>query len=342
VSGRYAKVMGDHWRTRAAKVSLAANGLWAVARTYIADNASDGVVHETFLAGLCGGKVDRKALSELLDAGWWESCEGGYLDVTYLDENISRARAEELRGNTRERVAKHRATKSVTPPDGNDGGSAPRNNTGNDSGNALHDTLPSDTKTPRHQDPDIVPTELVAPPAPPSRPVLVVASSADSEPAAAPAKPANDQPATRAADESAKASERIVALESRYPAELVVSVRAGCARYRKTGRIADSVWLATLERLDAFAPEMAVAGMRTFVDRYSDGSKDENYLLGIVRNERERGAKSSGWRPPTTRAEYAESAGAADLFGNPIDTRSGVTAEDLARIERMGNRRAHG
>jgi hypothetical protein len=152
VSGRYAKVMGDHWRTRAAKVSLAANGLWAVARTYIADNASDGVVHETFLAGLCGGKVDRKALSELIDAGWWTPCGGGYLDVTYLDENISRARAEELRGNTRERVAKHRATKPVTPPDGNDGGNGPGNSRSNEASNALQPPLPSDTKTPRHQD----------------------------------------------------------------------------------------------------------------------------------------------------------------------------------------------
>jgi len=152
VSGRYAKVMGDHWRTRAAKVSLSANGLWAVARSYIADNASDGVVHETFLAGLCGGKVDKRAVAELLEAGWWESCEGGYLDATYLNENISRARAEKLREENRARVAKHRATDDVTPPDGNGGGNGPRNGRSNEAGNALQGALPSDTKTPRHQD----------------------------------------------------------------------------------------------------------------------------------------------------------------------------------------------
>jgi hypothetical protein len=81
---------------------------------------------------------------------------------------------------------------------------------------------------------------------------------------------------------------RIEELSRRYPASLLVEVRAACARSRSTGRMADSVWLATLEKLDAFALDVALGGMQTFADRYADGSRDERYLLGIVRNERQR------------------------------------------------------
>jgi hypothetical protein len=153
-------------------------------------------------------------------------------------------------------------------------------------------------------------------------------------PVAAPAAPSRPAPEDL--------TPRIAELESKYPAAAVADARSACARYRKTGKMADSVWLATLEQLEAFAPEFVVSAMRIFADRYSDGSKNENYLVGITRGEAERGRRTSGWRPPTTRDEYAASSGAADLFGNPIDTRSGVTAEDLARLERLGNRRAHG
>jgi len=153
-------------------------------------------------------------------------------------------------------------------------------------------------------------------------------------PVAAPAAPSRPAPEDL--------TPRIAQLEGKYPAAAVADARAACARSRKTGKMADSVWLATLQKLDAYAAEYVVSALRTFADRYADGSKDENYLVGIARNESDRRQRSSGWRPPTSQAEYAESAGAADLFGNPIDTGSGVTAEDLARIERMGRRRAHG
>ncbi len=132
---------------------------------------------------------------------------------------------------------------------------------------------------------------------------------------------------------------RVAALESRYPGELLNAARAACARNRKSGRMAPSLWLATLEKLEAFTPEVVVPALATFVDRYGTGEHDERYLLGIVRGEVERGRKSGGWRPPTTQAEYADSATKpaelVQLFGD-------VTDEDRARIERLGNRRAHG
>lgn len=107
--------------------------------------------------------------------------------------------------------------------------------------------------------------------------------------------------------------ERIAELSKRYPVDLVSEARAACARHRKTGKLAPSVWLATLEKLDAYAVELVVSGMRTFVDRYGTGEWDENYLIGIVRKEREREPRASRARslvmdlgPPARRDELPE------------------------------------
>lgn len=74
-------------------------------------------------------------------------------------------------------------------------------------------------------------------------------------------------------------------LESRYPTDLVTETRAACALSRRSGKLADSVWLRTLRAMAPHPTDAVERAMRTFVDRHADGEKDERYLLGIVRGE---------------------------------------------------------
>lgn len=124
MKGRYARIPGSYWRDRAGLVSLEAHGLYAIGRAYCADQRTDGVIHEQWIAGMCGGKLNKAALSELLGAGWWERTAGGYRDVRYLDENISREKAEERAAKIGVRVARSRARSNG---DGNDPGNGPGN-----------------------------------------------------------------------------------------------------------------------------------------------------------------------------------------------------------------------
>lgn len=153
MSGRYAKNYGEHWRTRAKEVSLAAEGLNARGESYCADVQSDGFVDDMFLAALCGGKVDKRALEELVKAGWWERVEGGHVIVGYLDRNISKNDDAKRRAGIAARTAKSR-TKSR---DSDASQNASRNDHGNDACNALHDASPltqSIGERPKTQDPD--------------------------------------------------------------------------------------------------------------------------------------------------------------------------------------------
>ena len=81
-------------------------------------------------------------------------------------------------------------------------------------------------------------------------------------------------------------SDKIDRLLSRYPdASLLAEARRSCELYRKTGSMSDSVWLKTLQRLERHPVDAVIRGCRVFVDRYGDGDKNENYLVGIVRGE---------------------------------------------------------
>lgn len=114
---------------------------------------------------------------------------------------------------------------------------------------------------------------------------------------------------------------RIAELEARYPAAVVAEARQGCALARRNGRISDGRWLATLERLDKHPVPVVVAAMRTFAERYADGSKDERYLEGIVRNEARGGGGPRRHRdalaPAAIDPDEAEASlrRAEDLFG---------------------------
>lgn len=74
-------------------------------------------------------------------------------------------------------------------------------------------------------------------------------------------------------------------LSERYPPETLAQARHGCALKRSTGKMADSVWLTTLRRLEAIDRDAVVRALRVFADKYADGSKNEDYLVGIARRE---------------------------------------------------------
>lgn len=79
--------------------------------------------------------------------------------------------------------------------------------------------------------------------------------------------------------------ERVRELEARYDLVTVQEARRACALSRRGGKISDSVWADTLERMASADVGIAEKAMRTFVERYADGQRDERYLLGIVRGE---------------------------------------------------------
>jgi len=137
MSGRYAKNLGTDWRTRSQAVSLTAEGLNTRAESYCADVESDGLVPDAFLAALCGGKVDRKAVAELVAAGWWERAEGGHLVTAYTARNGTRAQHAEKRRKNAERQDRFR--------NGSD------NDQGHASSHAPRNALRSASPSPSHQ-----------------------------------------------------------------------------------------------------------------------------------------------------------------------------------------------
>jgi hypothetical protein len=96
--------------------------------------------------------------------------------------------------------------------------------------------------------------------------------------------------------EAPNLAERVRERAARYPAGLVEEARLACALSRKNGRMAESVWLTTLERLEAFPTAAVVEAMRVFVERHADGDKSEAYLVAIARGKA-RGAP--GHRAPS-------------------------------------------
>lgn len=83
----------------------------------------------------------------------------------------------------------------------------------------------------------------------------------------------------------------IAKLQEPYPADLVDETRDACGLHRNSGRIADSVWLRTLQALAKSPTDAVVRAMRIYVEKCGDGSKGERYLLGIVRGEAKRGPR---------------------------------------------------
>lgn len=158
----------------------------------------------------------------------------------------------------------------------------------------------------------------------------------ENERSSSPLPPTADEPAPKPEHGPA-----IAELEGRYPAGLMARVREGCALARRNGRMADSLWLTTLRKLEAHDVAAVVSACEVYLDRYADGDKAEGYLLGIVRREARRGPSSqrgSARLPPAviTDAEAAESARRVDAILGPS------TRDDGAEVLSLFGRVHHG
>jgi hypothetical protein len=93
-------------------------------------------------------------------------------------------------------------------------------------------------------------------------------------------------PAGDAADKAATPSLRkqIAQLEAELDPELCADARQACALSRTNGKLADSVWLRSLQAMSTHPAPLANEAMRTFAGRYGDGEKNERYMLGILRS----------------------------------------------------------
>lgn len=100
---------------------------------------------------------------------------------------------------------------------------------------------------------------------------------------------------------------QIEILESTYPNGLPEQARLGCGLTRQNGKLADTVWLRTLQAL-AQTGVHAIEAMRIYVEKYANGEKDERYLIGIARGL-QRGGKNShapriGMIPPGKHEDF--------------------------------------
>ena len=89
-------------------------------------------------------------------------------------------------------------------------------------------------------------------------------------------------------------------LRERYDQALINKVFEALASTRKSGKISDSVLLAQLQKWDRYPTERVEAGIRTFLEKdYGGQGKREEYLLGIIRNQKNEKSKRGGaidWR----------------------------------------------
>ena len=81
-------------------------------------------------------------------------------------------------------------------------------------------------------------------------------------------------------------AELSAALMARYPdPSLLAAARDGCELTRRSGRMADSVWLRTLERLAKLPVAAVEEAIAAYLDGHADGDKGEAYLLAIARRK---------------------------------------------------------
>lgn len=90
------------------------------------------------------------------------------------------------------------------------------------------------------------------------------------------------------APEAPSIGAQIGAIEAVLGRELCQEARDACALSRRTGEMADSVWLRTLKLLTGFGAGHAQHAMRVFSEKHADGEKNEHYLVAIARNESKR------------------------------------------------------
>lgn len=94
------------------KVLTAGNtamGLWIRAGSWSAAQLSDGVVPGAIVAALGGSPADAAALVEV---GLWDAVEGGWAFHDWAEYQPTKAEVLAARAKTRDRVAKHRASRA--------------------------------------------------------------------------------------------------------------------------------------------------------------------------------------------------------------------------------------
>lgn len=163
--GRHARVPGSEWRDHSGVVSLAAHGVRHLVISYIADQKTDGFIARRWLAAICGGDVDQSAVDELVAVGWWETTVTngtvtGYIDVRWLDENIStaewetaKAKNREKQANFRKRAKEAKVAEKLANTTGEGGPPSDHEPNPEPIGNEIRNALPLDSKTPRLNSP---------------------------------------------------------------------------------------------------------------------------------------------------------------------------------------------
>jgi hypothetical protein len=88
-------------------------------------------------------------------------------------------------------------------------------------------------------------------------------------------------------------------LKKRYPdPSLIDKCFAAIATTRKSGKVADSILLACLQKWDRYPAEQVEAGIKTYLEKdYAGQGRDEKYLLGIIRNQ-------NGHKPQDSQQEF--------------------------------------
>jgi len=84
----------------------------------------------------------------------------------------------------------------------------------------------------------------------------------------------------------------LFSLKKRYShQELIDSAFEAIRSTRKSGRVAESVLIAQLQKWERYPVEQVEAGIRIYLDKdYAGQGKREKYLLGIIRNNHDRQA----------------------------------------------------
>ena len=75
--------------------------------------------------------------------------------------------------------------------------------------------------------------------------------------------------------------------------KLIDDVFTAIASTRKSGKVADSVLIAQLQKWEKYPVEQVEVGIQIYLDKdYAGQGKREEYLLGIIRNNNQQTGKS--------------------------------------------------
>ena len=103
--------------------------------------------------------------------------------------------------------------------------------------------------------------------------------------------------------------EKIFSLRERYSDQnLIDRVFQAIASTRKTGKVADSVLLAQLQKWERYPVGQVEPAMKIYLDKdYAGQGKDEKYLLGIIRNQKTGKTKTESTGSALLDSYYANS-----------------------------------